>query len=195
MKRLLDIFGSIIVLIIFAPIMILIAFAIKLESSGPVLFKQERIGRGGANFNMLKFRSMVNNAENIGTGLFSYEDDPRITKVGNFIRRTSLDELPQLLNVISGSMSLVGPRPIVTYEYGAYSDFSPKIKKRFDVKPGITGLAQVTGRNSLTWEEKVDCDVVYVDLLRKLGILIDLKIILKTVYVVCRMKNTIEEEV
>jgi len=129
------------------PLWVLIAVAIKLDSRGPIFFKQERRTRNGRIFTMLKFRSMMVNAENIGTGLFSYDNDPRITRVGHFLRKTSLDELPQLLNVILGDISIVGPRPCVKYELGEYETLNKKYKKRFQVKGGITGLAQAKGRN------------------------------------------------
>lgn len=194
LKRALDIILGLVVLIFSSPILTLVAIAIRLESKGPVFFVQERIGKNGVNFSVYKFRSMVENAENMGTGLFSYADDPRVTKVGNFIRRTSLDELPQIFNVLKGNMSLVGPRPIVTYEYGDYADFGPVLRKRFTVKPGITGLAQTTGRNENTWERKVELDNQYVDRLKKYGIWEDIKILIKTIFVVMSMKNTIEEK-
>ena len=193
MKRTFDILCGLPVLCIFAPFMIVAAIAIRLETKGPVLFVQERIGRNGVNFRMFKFRSMVDKAESLGTGLFSYADDPRVTRVGAFIRRTSIDEMPQIFNVLFGSMSIVGPRPIVTYEYGKYEDFGPELRKRFNVKPGITGLAQITGRNKLTWEEKVAADIEYVDRLAKYGVLEDIRILLRTVVVVLFMRDTIEE--
>lgn len=193
MKRIFDILCWLPLLCIFAPFMIVAAIAIRLESKGPILFVQERIGRNGVNFRMFKFRSMVDNAESFGTGLFSYADDPRVTRVGAFIRRTSIDEMPQIFNVLFGSMSIVGPRPIVTYEHGKYEDFGPDLRKRFNVKPGITGLAQITGRNKLTWEEKVAADIEYVDRLEKYGVLEDIRILLRTAVLVLSMRDTIEE--
>ena len=107
---------------------------------------------------MYKFRTMYVNSEKSGTGLYSFDDDPRITRIGSFLRRFSLDELPQLINVILGSMSLVGPRPPVTYELGPWNEYTPHMRKRFKVKPGITGLSQVSGRNTLDWDQKIKYD-------------------------------------
>ena len=141
---------------------------------------------------MYKFRTMIENAENMGTGLFNYENDFRITKVGNFLRKSSLDELPQLLNIIKGDMAVVGPRPPVTYELGSYEDLNAEYKRRFTVLPGITGLAQVSGRNELLWDEKVKYDNEYIDLIKKYGFLIDIKIIALTFLNVFFMKNICE---
>ncbi|MBV1819011.1 sugar transferase [Anaerosalibacter bizertensis] len=174
-----DLLGSLIGLIILSPFLLIIAFAIKLTSKGPVLFKQERLGRNGEIFKILKFRTMVVNAENIGDGLtVKSELDNRITKVGRILRKTSLDELPQLLNVLVGEMSLVGPRPPVTYHpYNGYENYPAWAKKRFSMKPGITGLAQVTVRNSVTWDERIKVDNQYID---RFNILFDIKILFKT---------------
>ena len=193
-KRLLDIIGSAVGLIVLGPVMIVIAVLIKATSPGPVFFAQDRIGLNGTHFRMLKFRSMVDNAEKQGTGLYSFEGDPRITRVGHVLRRKSLDELPQLINVLLGSMSLVGPRPPVTYELGPWEDYTPEMRKRFEVKPGITGLAQVSGRNDLEWDEKIVFDNHYVDLVGRWGVLIDLRILVQTVWVVLAGKDTVEVE-
>lgn len=193
-KRLVDIAISLPAIILLAPLLIMIAVLIKLNSKGPVFFSQERIGLNGKNFFMHKYRTMVPDAEKMGTGLFSYQDDPRITKVGKLLRITSLDELPQLWNVLTGSMTLVGPRAPVTYELGNYADFSEKLKSRFLVKPGVTGLAQISGRNDLSWDEKIEYDVEYIKMIDKYGFWFDLLILLKTVPVVLKMKSTIENE-
>lgn len=132
---------------------------------------------------------MVINAENIGTGLFSYDNDPRITKVGHFLRKTSLDELPQLLNVLMGDISLVGPRPCVKHELGDFDTINKKYKKRFQVKGGITGLAQAKGRNENSWEEKVALDNEYIDRFKKEGIWLDMKILYWTILGVFASKN------
>ena len=142
---------------------------------------------------MYKFRSMVVNAETMGSGLFNYENDPRVTKVGRFLRNTSLDELPQLLNVVRGEMALVGPRPCVSYELGDYETLNARYKKRFQVLPGITGLAQVSGRNELPWDEKVNYDNRYIDLLPQKGILLDIEIIIRTVAKVFTKSSIYEE--
>lgn len=192
-KRILDIACAICALILFSPLFLIIAIAIKATSSGPVFFIQDRLGKDCGVFRMFKFRTMVENAEKMGTGLFSYADDDRITKVGHILRKSSLDELPQFINVFLGTMSIVGPRPPVTYELGNIEDFTPEMKIRFKVKPGITGLAQISGRNDLDWDQKIKHDNLYVEKFQKWGALYDLGILFKTVWVVLSFKNTIEE--
>ena len=192
-KRLLDVIGSVVLLIVLCPVLLLIAILIKIDSAGSIFFIQRRLGLYGVEFNMFKFRTMVTNAEQIGTGLFSYENDPRITKFGKMIRSISLDELPQLLNVFLGDMSLVGPRPPVVYELGNYSDFDASLKYRFVMKPGITGLSQVSGRNDLDWTEKIVYDRQYIENFKKIGILEDIRILLKTISVILSMDGVIEK--
>jgi undecaprenyl phosphate N,N'-diacetylbacillosamine 1-phosphate transferase len=187
-KRLVDFLGSLIGGIIISPILLLIAIIIKLTSKGPVFFRQHRLGKEGKIFKILKFRTMVVNAEHIGEGLrASSESDPRITKVGRILRSTSLDELPQLWNVLLGDMSLVGPRPPVEYHpykgYQAYPEFA---KQRFEMRPGITGLAQVTVRNSVSWDERIAIDVQYVN---KFNVWLDFKILLSTIFVIVNRAN------
>nr|WP_308159503.1 sugar transferase [Arthrobacter sp. ISL-65] len=184
-KRLLDILASGILLVLAAPTMLLIAAVIKLDSPGPVLFKQMRVGMGGQQFGMLKFRSMVVDAESLLTGLthkneghgllFKMKQDPRVTRAGGFLRRYSLDELPQLFNIFSGSMSLVGPRPPLPREVEAYEH---DVRRRLLVKPGLTGLWQVSGRSNLSWQDSVRLDLYYVENWSLAG---DLMILLKTV--------------
>jgi len=192
LKRCIDIIISFIALIVFSPLLLIIPVAIKVDSKGPALFKQGRLTKNGKKFTMYKFRTMVENAEHIGTGLFNYENDFRVTKVGGVLRRTSLDELPQLFNVLKGDMSIVGPRPPVSYELGNYEDLNDEYKRRFTVLPGITGLAQVSGRNEIPWDEKVKHDNRYIDMFKKYGILIDIKIIVLTVISVFSMKDIYE---
>ncbi len=150
------------------------AIAVKLESKGAVFYLQERIGRGGKPFTIYKFRTMVVDAEKKGLGYELVKGDSRITKVGEFLRRWSIDEFPQLINVLKGDMSLVGPRPTLGYQVEQYDDFQ---RRRLEVKPGMTGLATVMGRNLLTWNERIEYDVQYID---NYSIILDFKIMLWT---------------
>lgn len=181
-KRLFDIVSSGILIILLTPVWIVIAIAIKCDSKGPVLFKQGRRTKDGKVFQMYKFRSMVVNAEQMGAGLFNYENDRRVTKVGRKLRDSSLDELPQLFNIFKGDMSVIGPRPCVTYELGDFDTLNKKYKKRFEVKAGLTGLAQIKGRNDISWDEKVTYDNQYVDLFNKYGFLADIRIGIESVF-------------
>jgi len=177
-KRIIDIAVSSAVLVISAPLFLLIAMAIKLDDPGPVFFRQKRVGRNRSNFEIFKFRTMVIDAENKGAGVFVEEDDPRITRVGKILRSTSLDELPQLINVFRGEMSLVGPRPTLAYQVEKYDQ---EQLRRLMVKPGVTGWAQVNGRNMLTWPERIKLDLWYID---NWTLWLDLKILFKTFLVV-----------
>lgn len=173
-----DIIGSGIALILFSVPMLVVALLIKILDPGPIFFRQERLGIGGKGFRIYKFRSMKVNAEDIRNpdgSAFSGENDPRVTPLGRFIRKTSLDELPQFINVLLGDMSLVGPRPDQVNQLQYYTE---EEKKKLLVKPGITGLAQISGRNSISWEERKRFDVIYAE---KNSVLGDLAIILKTV--------------
>lgn len=194
LKRAFDIIVCSIALIVLLPVWIAVAIAIKCDSKGPVLFGQERLTKNGRIFKMYKFRSMVVNAESMGARLFNYENDPRVTKVGRFLRNTSIDELPQLWNVLKGDISLVGPRPCVTYELGDYETLNKRYKKRFQVRGGITGLAQVKGRNENSWDEKVGYDNEYIDLFQKQGFLLDIKILFWTVAKVFKKQDIYEEK-
>lgn len=178
LKRTIDILFSLIGLVFLALPFALIAVAIKLDSKGPVFFRQERVGLNGRIFKPWKFRTMVVGAEKQGLGYNVARDDPRITKVGRFLRNWSLDELPQLINVLRGEMSIVGPRPTLKYQVEQYNDFQ---RKRLLVKPGITGWAQIHGRNLLTWEDRIKYDVWYVE---HWSVPLDLWIMLKTIWVV-----------
>jgi lipopolysaccharide/colanic/teichoic acid biosynthesis glycosyltransferase len=196
MKRLMDIVGASVALIVFAPVFLAIALAIKLTSKGPVFFSENRIGYHGKVFRFSKFRSMYIDAgsriqkdfvqdlisEKFGKmgdqGTFKIRNDPRITPIGRFLRRTSLDELPQFFNVLAGTMSLVGPRPALTYEWQMYADWH---RQRVSCNPGITGLWQITGRPPVTFDEMVKIDLEYA---RRQSPLLDLKILLKTPVVV-----------
>lgn len=195
LKRFFDILICSIALIVLTPLWIIVAIAIKCDSKGPIFFVQERRTKNGRVFRMYKFRSMVVNAESMGTGLFNYENDPRVTKVGRFLRNTSIDELPQLWNVIKGDLSIVGPRPCVKYELGDFGTLNKRYKKRFEVRAGITGLAQVKGRNENSWEEKVAYDNQYIDEFKKQGLWLDIKILFSTVAKVFRKQDIYEEKV
>lgn len=193
-KRIFDFCSSAVAIILLLPLWIIVAVAIKMDSKGPVLFKQGRRTKDGKVFKMWKYRSMVVNAENMGSGLFSYDNDPRITKVGAFLRKTSIDELPQLFNVLLGEISVVGPRPCVTYELGDFDTLNKKYKKRFQMKGGITGLAQSKGRNENSWDEKVTLDNEYIDRFKMEGFWLDIKILWWTVAKVFQSVNINEEQ-
>lgn len=187
-KRLIDFTGSLIGIIIISPILIIIALSIKLTSKGPVFFSQDRLGKNGKVFKIIKFRTMVVNAEKIGDGLtVKSENDNRITKIGKFLRTTSLDELPQLFNVIAGQMSLVGPRPPVTYfPYDGFGNYPEWAKRRFTMHPGVTGLTQVTVRNSVSWDDRIVVDNKYID---AFNVWLDLRILFKTVFKLFKSEN------
>lgn len=187
-KRAMDIVGSAIGLILLSPLFILVALAIKVEDpKGKVFFAQKRCGKNNKPFQMYKFRSMVSNAEELLEELmeqnemdgpvFKIKEDPRITKVGKFIRKTSIDELPQLFNILIGDMSIVGPRPAIPHEVAEYNDYQ---KQRLLVKPGLTCIWQVSGRNSIGFDEWIDMDLEYIE---KRNLWMDIKLIFKTVRV------------
>ena len=161
-------------LVLASPLLALAALAIKLEDGGPVLFRQTRVGKGGKDFELLKLRSMSVGAEHLGAGFAIDRGDSRITRVGRFLRRTSIDELPQLWNVLRGEMSVIGPRPTLRYQVDRYS---ARQRRRLDVRPGLTGWAQVNGRATLSWDDRIELDVWYVE---HRSPLVDLKILLRT---------------
>jgi lipopolysaccharide/colanic/teichoic acid biosynthesis glycosyltransferase len=173
-RRLRDLLGAAVALVVASPALAAAAVAIKLEDRGPVLFRQRRVGQDGREFELLKLRTMVVGAEAQGAGWAVNRGDPRITRVGRLLRRVSLDELPQLWNVVRGEMSLVGPRPTLAYQVERYT---PRQRRRLDVKPGITGWAQVHGRAALPWDERIELDVWYVE---HRSAWVDLKILAKT---------------
>ena len=188
MKRLIDIIGSLVGITLFSPIFLLVILAIKGTSRGPVFFLQERLGLHGEVFRIIKFRSMVVNAERMGEGLrVKSSGDQRITRVGKILRATSMDELPQFFNVLKGDMSLVGPRPpVVYYPYDGYENYPDWGKKRFEMKPGITGYAQVKVRNSASWDHRIRLDIRYVE---NFSLLFDIKILMATLIKVFRTNH------
>lgn len=192
-KRLIDLVLSILGIILLSPIMLITAIAIKIESKGPIIFSQVRVGKDGKHFKMYKFRSMVQNAEELKEKLlsknemsgpmFKMKEDPRVTKVGKFIRKTSIDELPQLFNVIKGDMSLVGPRPNLPKEVAQFSEYH---KLKLKAKPGLTCYWQVMGRSSIGFEQWMELDIKYI---RERSIWVDIKLIFRTFFVLFGDKN------
>lgn len=172
-KRFFDIFCSAVLLIILSPVMLAVSLAVKLSDGGHVLFKQKRPGKNGKIFTVYKFRTMSEKTEDKNGNPLS--DMERMTKTGSFLRKTSLDELPQFMNVLKGEMSFIGPRPLLCEYLDLYT---PEQMRRHDVRPGITGWAQVNGRNAISWEEKFDCDIYYVD---NMSLALDIKIIFMTI--------------
>ncbi len=192
-KRALDITGALILLAVFSPVIIVVALLVAMTSAGPILFRQSRLGENGDEFTCLKFRTMVPDAEHQLThrtelrdkyhSEFKIKDDPRITRVGKWLRKSSLDELPQLLNVLQGSMSLVGPRPIVPREIEKYGAYGPKL---LSVRPGLTGVWQVCGRSDTTYNDRIIMDMFYVD---RSSVSMDLKLLMSTVLSVLRCRG------
>ena len=178
LKRLIDCVIAFLVLVIgFLP-MCLVALLIKLESPGPAIFRQQRIGKDGKVFELLKFRSMCQNAEHTGSGVYSGKGDARVTKVGSIIRATSIDELPQVINILRGDMALIGPRPPLTYHPWPYEEYTDEQKRMFEVRPGITGWAQVNGRKGVEWNHRIELNVWYVD---HVSFMLDMKIFFLTI--------------
>lgn len=178
-KRVFDIFFSLLGLIITSPIMLIVAILIKIESPGPVIFKQQRIGKDGKVFEIYKFRSMCQNAEKIGSGVYSGKNDSRVTKVGKFIRATSIDEIPQFANVLKGDMAFIGPRPPLTYHPWTFDKYTEHQKKMFDVRPGLTGWAQINGRKQVEWNKRIELNIWYVE---HISLWLDIKIVFSTIF-------------
>ena len=187
-KRCMDVCVSLLLLVLFLPLLGLMAVFIKIDSTGPALFMQERLGKNGKVFKILKFRTMVIDAESMGDGVLIKDDtDTRVTKIGKFLRLRSLDELPQLWNILKGDMSLIGPRPPVTYHpYDGYVHYPDWAKKRFTMRPGVTGLAQITVRNSVPWDERMKVDLLYIE---NFSLKQDFSILLKTFTRVIKPSN------
>ena len=173
-RRAVDVVVSALALLLSSPLLLAAMLAIRLESPGPMIYRQRRAGRGGKPFDVLKLRTMVDGAEHIGAGMAVNANDSRITRVGTFLRRSSLDELPNLLNVLRGEMTLVGPRPTLPAQVDRYTE---RQRGRLAVKPGITGWAQVNGRASLPWSERIELDLYYVE---NRSLSLDLRILLRT---------------
>jgi lipopolysaccharide/colanic/teichoic acid biosynthesis glycosyltransferase len=180
LKRAIDLLGASVGLTLGAPALAAAAVAIRLDDGGPVFFRQERVGLDGQPFEVLKLRTMIVDAHTQGAGFAVDKGDARITRIGSLLRKTSIDELPQLWNVVRGEMSLVGPRPTLSYQVERYTD---RQRRRLEVRPGLTGWAQVNGRASLSWPERIELDVWYVE---HRSIALDLRIILRTAGVLLR---------
>ena len=189
-KRFADVVFSLIILAVFGIFMALIAIAIKIDSKGPVIFRQQRIGKNGRVFTIYKFRTMCVGAENQGSGVYSDKNDKRVTRVGKLLRASSLDELPQIFNILKGEMSFIGPRPPLTYHPWSYSEYTEEQKEMFSVRPGITGLAQISGRKNVEWNKRIEINLYYI---HNISFLTDVKIALKTIFKVA--KNSDNENV
>ena len=185
-KRLIDVTIAALGLLILGIPMLVVALVVKLDSPGPVLFKQQRIGKNGKVYSMYKFRSMKVGAEHTGSGVYSGKGDPRVTRVGKFLRASSIDELPQFINILKGDMSFIGPRPPLTYHPWHYEEYTQEQLRMFEVRPGVTGWAQVNGRKEVEWNKRIELNVWYVD---HLSLWLDLKIIFMTVFKVVTNAN------
>ncbi|MGF2618143.1 sugar transferase [Rossellomorea vietnamensis] len=185
-KRVLDIVISLLGLIVLLPLLVLTALAIKLESKGPIIFKQDRLGLHGKMFKIYKFRSMCVGAEK--SGVYSSKGDARVTRVGKIIRMTSIDEFPQLINIIKGEMSIIGPRPTLTYHPWPLEDYTDEQLRRFEVRPGVTGWAQINGRKDVEWNKRIEYDVEYVS---NISFRLDINIFFKTVIKVLTMQDNL----
>jgi lipopolysaccharide/colanic/teichoic acid biosynthesis glycosyltransferase len=175
MNRAFDAAMAALALVLTAPLAALIALAIRLEGGGPALYRQRRVGRGGAEFDLLKFRTMVPGSDPVGIGTAVGADDPRVTRVGRLLRRLSLDELPNLVNVLRGEMAIVGPRPTIPAQVELYT---PRQRRRLEVRPGLTGWAQVSGRSAIDWSERIELDVWYVE---NRSLALDARILARTI--------------
>lgn len=182
-KRALDLMVAVPGLLICAVPMAIVALLIRMESPGPAIFRQKRIGKDGKVFELLKFRSMCQGAEHTGSGVYSGKGDSRVTRIGRILRATSIDELPQLVNILRGDMSLIGPRPPLTYHPWPIGEYTAEQKRMFEVRPGITGWAQVNGRKGVEWHRRIELNVWYVD---HVSFLLDIKIFFLTIYKVFR---------
>ena len=187
-KRTIDCILSALALVLLSPLLLIVAIAVKLDSKGPILFKQKRLGLHGKEFFILKFRSMTVNAEHTGSGVYSDDNDPRVSRVGKFIRATSIDELPQLVNILRGDMAIVGPRPPLTYHPWPIDQYTEEQMEMFSVRPGITGWAQVHGRKTVEWHERIRLNVWYT---QHVSFRLDVKILFMTVFKVLRNDDNV----
>lgn len=178
-KRLLDIVAAVCALLVLWPLMGVVALLVRCTSKGPAIFRQTRLGKDGKEFQIYKFRSMCVGAEQTGTGVYSGKGDARVTKIGRILRATSIDELPQLVNILKGEMSFIGPRPPLTYHPWPLGEYSDEQKRMFEVRPGITGWAQVNGRKEVEWNRRIELNVWYVD---HMSLWLDIKILFMTVF-------------
>jgi lipopolysaccharide/colanic/teichoic acid biosynthesis glycosyltransferase len=183
MPRALDLLIATLALVVLSPFLLVAAIAIKLGSRGPVFYRQRRVGRADREFEMLKLRTMVQGSDPVGVGTIVTREDPRVTRAGRFLRRTSLDEVPNLVNVLRGEMAIVGPRPTIPAQV---DDYTPRQRRRHEVLPGITGWAQVQGRAGIPWEERIELDVWYVD---HRSLALDARILAKTAWLVVTGKG------
>ena len=190
LKRFFDFTTALFALVVLSPVFLIVAIIIKLTSKGPVIFKQKRIGKDGKVFEIYKFRSMCVGAESQGSGVYSGKGDARVTGIGKIIRATSIDELPQFINILKGEMSFIGPRPPLTYHPWEYSEYTDEQLRMFEVRPGITGWAQVNGRKDVEWNKRIKMSVWYVD---NMSLMLDIKILFLTFYKV--IKNEDNENV
>lgn len=188
-KRTIDFLLSFLAIILLSPLLLIIALWIKLDSKGPAIFKQDRLGLYGKVFKIFKFRTMKIGAE--AGGVYEKKGDARVTRVGKLLRKTSLDELPQLVNVLLGDMSLIGPRPPLTYHPWLYEEYDTFQKKMFDVRPGVTGWAQVNGRKEVPWPQRIKLNVEYVE---NISLVLDIKIFFKTIFKVLKMEDNLNTD-
>lgn len=177
-KRTIDIVLSLLGLLFLWLPMLIVALLVRLDSPGPALFRQKRLGLNGREYEMYKFRSMCVNAEHTGSGVYSGKGDSRVTRMGRILRATSIDELPQLINILKGDMSFIGPRPPLTYHPWPLEEYTPQQRRMFEVRPGITGWAQINGRKAVEWNRRIEMNVWYVD---HVSFGLDMKILLATV--------------
>lgn len=177
-KRTVDIVLSLLGLLFLWLPMLIVALLVRLDSPGPALFRQKRLGLNGREYEMYKFRSMCVNAEHTGSGVYSGKGDSRVTRMGRILRATSIDELPQLINILKGDMSFIGPRPPLTYHPWPLEEYTPQQRRMFEVRPGITGWAQINGRKAVEWNRRIEMNVWYVD---HVSFGLDMKILLATV--------------